>query len=96
MAAHGTAEAALNTFARFVAHEAGPPGVNVVAPGYVRTEISARMPHEFQGRLADDPPLGRVAEPGRGSGDHDARRRGGRLRHRRGAHRRRWVRRARR
>ncbi|MCX4760095.1 SDR family oxidoreductase [Streptomyces sp. NBC_01275] len=34
-----------------------------MAPGYVRTESSARMPHEFQGRLADDTPLGRVAEP---------------------------------
>jgi 3-oxoacyl-[acyl-carrier protein] reductase len=65
MAAHGTAKAALNTFARFVAHEAGPQGitVNVVAPGYVRTESSARMPQEFQQRLAANTPLGRVAEP---------------------------------
>ncbi|WP_328981456.1 SDR family NAD(P)-dependent oxidoreductase [Streptomyces mirabilis] len=65
MAAHGTAKAALNTFARFVAHEAGPLGitVNVVAPGYVRTESSARMPQEFQQRLAANTPLGRVAEP---------------------------------
>ncbi|RFC70932.1 SDR family oxidoreductase [Streptomyces sp. AcE210] len=65
MAAHGTAKAALNTFARFVAHEAGPLGVNVnvVAPGYVRTESSARMPQEFQRRLAENTPLGRVAEP---------------------------------
>ena len=65
MAAHGTAKAALNTFARFVAHEAGPLGVNVnvVAPGYVRTESSARMPQEIQRRLAENTPLGRVAEP---------------------------------
>nr|WSZ12345.1 SDR family oxidoreductase [Streptomyces canus] len=65
MAAHGTAKAALNTFARFVAHEAGPLGVNVnvVAPGYVRTESSALMPQEFQRRLAENTPLGRVAEP---------------------------------
>ncbi|MFD7921323.1 SDR family oxidoreductase [Streptomyces sp. NPDC059740] len=64
MAAHGTAKAALNTFARFVAHEAGPLGVtvNVVAPGYVRTEASAHMPQEFQQRLARNTPLGRVAE----------------------------------
>lgn len=48
MAAHGTAKAALNTFARFVAFEAGPLGVNVnvVAPGFVRTEASAHMPQE--------------------------------------------------
>ncbi|WP_329233796.1 SDR family NAD(P)-dependent oxidoreductase [Streptomyces canus] len=65
MAAHGTAKAAVNTFARFVAHEAGPLGVNVnvVAPGYVRTESSARMPQEIQRRLAENTPLGRVAEP---------------------------------
>ncbi|MEU5088418.1 SDR family oxidoreductase [Streptomyces sp. NPDC021356] len=65
MAAHGTAKAALNTFARFVAYEAGPLGVNVnvVAPGFVRTEASAGMPLQFQRRLAEGTPLGRVAEP---------------------------------
>ncbi|MFD5385416.1 SDR family oxidoreductase [Streptomyces sp. NPDC127074] len=65
MAAHGTAKAALNTFARFVAYEAGPLGikVNVVAPGFVRTEASAGMPQEFQQRLVERTPLGRVAEP---------------------------------
>lgn len=65
MAAHGTAKAALNTFARFVAFEAGPLGinVNVVAPGFVRTEASAHMPQEIQQRLAERTPLGRVAEP---------------------------------
>ncbi|OMI41106.1 SDR family oxidoreductase [Streptomyces sparsogenes] len=65
MAAHGTAKAALNTFARFVAHEAGSLGinVNVVAPGFVRTEASAGQPQEFQQRLAEHTPLGRVAEP---------------------------------
>ncbi|WSQ13714.1 SDR family oxidoreductase [Streptomyces sp. NBC_01231] len=65
MAHHGTAKAALNTFARFVAHEAGPLGinVNVVAPGFVRTEGSAGVPQEIQRRLAENTPLGRVAEP---------------------------------
>ncbi|CAM5635954.1 MULTISPECIES: SDR family oxidoreductase [Streptomyces] len=65
MAAHGTAKAALNTFARFVAYEAGPLGVNVnvVAPGFVRTEASAGQPVEFQRRLVERTPLGRVAEP---------------------------------
>ncbi len=64
MIAHGTAKAALNTFARFVACEAGPLGVNVnvVAPGFVRTEASAHMPQELQRRLAERTPLGRVAE----------------------------------
>ncbi|MFH8680889.1 SDR family oxidoreductase [Streptomyces lydicus] len=65
MAAHGTAKAALNAFARFVAFEAGPLGinVNVVAPGFVRTEASAHMPQEIQQRLVERTPLGRVAEP---------------------------------
>nr|BFD87180.1 3-oxoacyl-[acyl-carrier-protein] reductase [Streptomyces sp. Xyl84] len=65
MAAHGTAKAALNAFARFVAYEAGPLGinVNVVAPGFVRTEASAHMPQEFRQRLAERTPLRRVAEP---------------------------------
>ncbi|MEU5310896.1 SDR family oxidoreductase [Streptomyces sp. NPDC021562] len=65
MAAHGTAKAALNAFARFVAFEAGPLGinVNVVAPGFVRTEASAGQPVGFQQRLAEHTPLGRVAEP---------------------------------
>ncbi|WP_371483800.1 SDR family NAD(P)-dependent oxidoreductase [Kitasatospora sp. NBC_00315] len=65
MAAHGTAKAAINTFARFVAAEAGPLGVrvNVVAPGLVRTEASARLPKEFSQRIADRTPLGRIAEP---------------------------------
>ncbi|MEW2289512.1 SDR family oxidoreductase [Streptomyces sp. NPDC047841] len=65
MTAHGTAKAALNTFTRFVAYEAGPLGinVNVVAPGFVRTEASAGQPQEFQQRLAEHTPLGRVAEP---------------------------------
>ncbi|TDU05941.1 3-oxoacyl-[acyl-carrier protein] reductase [Streptomyces sp. 846.5] len=65
MAAHGTAKSALNTFARFVAYEAGPLGVNVnvVAPGFVRTGASVGMPQELQKRLAERTPLGRVAEP---------------------------------
>ena len=94
MAAHGTAKAALNTFARFVAHEAGPLGinVNVVAPGYVRTESSARMPQEFQRHWRRTPPRTGRRAGGRGPGDRDARRRGCRLRHRLGAHRRRWAR----
>lgn len=64
MAAHGTAKAALNTFARFVAYEAGPFGVtvNVVAPGFVRTEASAGIPEAMQRRLAEHTPLGRVAD----------------------------------
>ena len=64
MAAHGTAKAALNTFARFVADEAGPLGVtvNVVAPGYVRTEQRADAAGVPAAAGGQHPP-GRVAEP---------------------------------
>lgn len=64
MASHGTAKAALNTFARFLAWEAGRDGirVNVVSPGLVRTEASAMMPEAHRHNTADRTPLGRVAE----------------------------------
>jgi 3-oxoacyl-[acyl-carrier protein] reductase len=64
MAAHRTSEAALNTFAQFVACEAGPLGVqvNVVAPGFVGTEASTGTPRAHVERLASRTPLGRVAE----------------------------------
>lgn len=52
-AAHTTAKAALDAFARHVAAEASPIAVNVVAPGAVRTEGSsaARTP-EIEEALA--------------------------------------------
>ncbi|MFI0449642.1 SDR family oxidoreductase [Actinomadura sp. 6N118] len=63
---HATAKAALNTFARQVAAEAGHHGitVNTVAPGMVRTEASAaaRTP-ERQKLLTKNSVLGRVTEP---------------------------------
>lgn len=45
MIAHGSAKAALNTFARYIAYEEGPHGItaNVVAPGYVHTDASAAV-----------------------------------------------------
>lgn len=63
---HATAKAALNTFARQVAGEAGRYGVavNTVAPGMVRTEASsgARTP-EREAVYAENSVLGRVMEP---------------------------------
>jgi len=63
---HATAKAALNTFARQVAGEAGHYGVNVntVAPGMVRTEASSggRTP-EREAAYARNSVLGRVTEP---------------------------------
>lgn len=63
--AHATAKAALNTFARYVAAEAGSHGiaVNVVAPAAVRTEGSAaaRTP-ELERSAAQRSVLGRMVE----------------------------------
>jgi 3-oxoacyl-[acyl-carrier protein] reductase len=64
MIALGAAKAALNTFARYLAVEVGPDGitVNVVAPGFVRTEASAWMPKERLTHIAEHTPLHRIAE----------------------------------
>ncbi|MFV2173919.1 SDR family oxidoreductase [Actinomadura sp. LOL_016] len=63
-AAHATAKAALDAFARHVAAEASPVTVNVVAPAGVRTEGSAaaRTP-ETGAALAERSVLGRMIEP---------------------------------
>jgi 3-oxoacyl-[acyl-carrier protein] reductase len=64
--AHATAKAALETFARHVAAEAGKHGisVNTIAPGVVRTDASAqaRTP-ELESLLAEHSVLRRVLEP---------------------------------
>ncbi|MVZ99209.1 SDR family oxidoreductase [Actinomadura sp. LD22] len=62
--AHTAAKAALEAFARHVAAEASPVGVNVVAPAAVRTEGSSavRTP-EIEEALAARSVLGRMVEP---------------------------------
>lgn len=65
MIAHGSAKAALNTFARYVAHEEGQFGItaNVVAPGYVRTDATAEtISPQIEAAIAQRTPLRRVAE----------------------------------
>ncbi|CAO5237407.1 SDR family oxidoreductase [Frankia sp. AgKG'84/4] len=64
--AHGTAKAALATFARHVAAETARDGISVltVAPGAVRTEATARMLDASREQvLADNSVLGRLLEP---------------------------------
>lgn len=66
MIAHGTAKAALNTFARYLAHEQGPHQItaNVVSPGYVHTDAAtANISPQGEANIARRTPLGRVAEP---------------------------------
>ncbi|GAA4083662.1 SDR family oxidoreductase [Actinomadura miaoliensis] len=64
--AHATAKAALDAFARHVAMEAGAygVGVNVVAPGAVRTDATAHMlTPEREAAIAKTSVLGRMVEP---------------------------------
>ncbi|MFB9833911.1 SDR family oxidoreductase [Actinoallomurus acaciae] len=63
--AHATAKAALDTFARHVAAEAGPYGigVNVVAPGAVRTDATAHMTTPEKKARAERSVLHRMLEP---------------------------------
>jgi 3-oxoacyl-[acyl-carrier protein] reductase len=66
MIALGTAKAALDQFARFVAQEAGPSGVtvNVVAPGPVdETTLADVLGPEQKLRHSAATPLGRMATP---------------------------------
>jgi 3-oxoacyl-[acyl-carrier protein] reductase len=61
----GTGKAGLVAFARYIAREYGPSGItaNVVSPGMVETELSARIPAEHRQRLVAITPLGRIARP---------------------------------
>ncbi|WP_067821519.1 SDR family oxidoreductase [Actinomadura kijaniata] len=63
--AHATAKAALDTFARYVAAEAGPHGVavNVVSPGAVRTDVPAAARTQTEAELSARSILGRMVEP---------------------------------
>jgi 3-oxoacyl-[acyl-carrier protein] reductase len=63
--AHSTAKAALNTFGRAVATEAGQHGitVNIVAPGLVSTDATAGVvTAEYRQHVRDNSVLGRVLE----------------------------------
>ncbi|MDF2671210.1 MAG: short-chain dehydrogenase/reductase [Paenibacillus sp.] len=63
LAAHGSAKAALNAFAKYVALENAPYGVtaNVVSPGLVQTDASRYTPESIKQQVAAMTPLQRVA-----------------------------------
>lgn len=65
MSAHGSAKAALNAYAKYVALENAPYGItaNVVSPGLVETDASSITPDEVKQQLAAMTPLQRVAQP---------------------------------
>ena len=62
---YSTAKAALIGFTKALAKEVGPSGitVNAIAPGVVRTDMNAAFSDEDMKALADETPVGRIAEP---------------------------------
>lgn len=63
--AHGTAKAALDSFAKYIAYEYGESGItaNVVAPGLVETDATEERVDQVREGVAANTPLGRVAQP---------------------------------
>ena len=62
---YAASKAALEAMVRAVALEAGPQGIRVnnVAPGVIRTPMSADLPKDLAERLADQAALKRLGEP---------------------------------
>ncbi|MEW6367267.1 MAG: 3-oxoacyl-ACP reductase family protein [Acidobacteriota bacterium] len=63
--AHTSAKSALDAFSKALALELGPHGirVNVVAPGWTRTDATAHHPEEARRAIASRTPLARLGEP---------------------------------
>lgn len=63
--AYAATKAAVIGAARSMARELGQRGirVNVVAPGYVNTDMTKDLPEEHKKAIANATPLGRTAEP---------------------------------
>lgn len=62
---YAASKAGIIALTRTLARELGPKGVNVncVAPGMVRTEMTAKLPSAILERAIAETPLGRMAEP---------------------------------
>jgi NAD(P)-dependent dehydrogenase (short-subunit alcohol dehydrogenase family) len=64
-ASYAASKAGLNALARTAARELGPSGirVNVIAPGWIETPMTAAVANEWRQRARDESPLGRLGEP---------------------------------
>ena len=62
---YGAAKAGIIGFTKSLARELGSRGIraNVVAPGYVKTQLTDVLPEEATATMVGQTPLGRVAEP---------------------------------
>ncbi|MDB4895082.1 MAG: short-chain dehydrogenase [Firmicutes bacterium] len=65
MLSHGTAKAALVTFAQYIAQEAGANGItaNIVSPGLTETDATASVPAQAREAISRMTPLRRLASP---------------------------------
>jgi 3-oxoacyl-[acyl-carrier protein] reductase len=62
---YSASKAGIIGFTKALARELGPRGVraNVVAPGYVTTQLTTVLPAELQQAMLDNTPLGRLGDP---------------------------------
>ncbi len=62
---YAASKAGIIGFTKSLARELGSRGVraNVVAPGYVRTQLTDVLPEEATTAMVENTPLGRIAEP---------------------------------
>jgi 3-oxoacyl-[acyl-carrier protein] reductase len=62
---YGASKAGIIGFTKSLARELGSRGVraNVVAPGYVRTQLTEVLPEEATAAMLQNTPLGRLGEP---------------------------------
>jgi 3-oxoacyl-[acyl-carrier protein] reductase len=62
---YAASKAGIIGFTKSLARELGSRGIraNVVAPGYVKTQLTEVLPEEATKAMIDNTPLGRVAEP---------------------------------
>lgn len=65
LAAYSASKAGLDALARTAARELGGFGirVNAVAPGWIDTPMTARVPEEIRRRAVEESVLGRIGEP---------------------------------
>lgn len=65
MIAHGTAKGAIDTFAKYIAHEFGPLGItsNVIAPNMTETDATAFLPEQAKQTFSNLTPLRRIGQP---------------------------------